>query len=392
MRSIINFIFLIASGVLFFAACDKKDIQVTHQDGTASVLSTSSNIVWALPADSNSTILTLNWTTPQYATDAASYKYVIEIDSTGKNFAKADTKTVIGKLTTSFLAKELNSLLLARGYPFNVPVDMDVRLKSSYGNNNELKLSNVLKIRMTPYKPLPKVALPASGKLFIVGSGTAGGDATGWNNPVPVPSQEFSRLDETTWAGVFQLTGGKSYLLLPTNNNVWDIKFGGTGGNNSNNVDGDNFKVGGSDLKTPATSGMYKIIFDFQQGKFTVTPYTGTLASSLVIVGDATPDGWTNPGPALPSQTFTRVNSSLFELTIPLNAGKSYLFLPVAGSWTDKYGGMGGNNSNNVNGDDFKLSGSDLRSPPVAGTYKISVNFAASNTAGASGRFTLVKQ
>jgi len=82
----------------------------------------------------------------------------------------------------------------------------------------------------------------------------------------------------------------------------------------------------------------------------------------------------------------------LFELTIPLNAGKSYLFLPVAGSWTDKYGGLGANNSNNVNGDDFKFSGGDMKAPAVAGTYKISVNFAASNVAGASGRFTLVKQ
>jgi hypothetical protein len=172
-------------------------------------------------ADSNNTILTLNWTNPQFATDAASYKYVIEIDSTGKNFAKADTRTVTGKLTTSFTAKELNTFLLARGYPFNVPVDMDVRLKSSYGNNNELKLSNVLKIKMTPYKPLPKVVLPTSGKLFIVGSGTAAAMQPGWNNPVPVPTQEFSRLDETTWGGVFQLTGGKSYLVLPTNNNVW---------------------------------------------------------------------------------------------------------------------------------------------------------------------------
>ena len=294
----------------------------------------------------------------------------------------------MGKLTTSFIAKELNTLLLNRGYAFNVPVDMDVRLKASYGNNNELKLSNVVKIKMTPYKVPPKVALPASLKLFIVGDGTAGG----WTNPMPVPSQEFSRIDETTWGGIFQLTGGKSYLILPTNNNVWDIKYGGTGGNNSNNVDGDNFKVGGSDLKTPAASGMYKIIFDFQQGKFTVTPYGGTLASALFIVGDATPGGWDNPAPALSTQTFTRVNSSLFELTIPLNAGKSYLFLPVAGSWNDKYGGMGANNTNNVNGDDFKFSGSDMKAPAVAGTYKISVNFAASNVAGASGRFTLVKQ
>ena len=82
----------------------------------------------------------------------------------------------------------------------------------------------------------------------------------------------------------------------------------------------------------------------------------------------------------------------MFELTITLNASKSYLFLPVAGSWTNKYGGVGGNNSNNVNGDDFKYNGSDMKSPAVAGTYKISVNFAASNAAGASGKFILVKQ
>ena len=383
---------IVIISLLTFVACDKTDVPATHQEGTASVLSSSSSNIAPLPADSNNTALTLSWTNPQYATDTTNYKFVIEMDSTGKNFAKPDTRTVVGKLTTSFIAKELNTLLLNRGYAFNVPVDMDVRLKASYGNNNELKLSNVLKIRMTPYKIPPKIALPASGRLFIVGSGTAGGDATGWNNPVPVPSQEFSRIDETTWGGVFQLTGGKSYLLLPTNNNVWDIKYGGTGANNLNNVDGDNFKVGGSDLKTPAASGMYKIIFDFQQGKFTVTPYGGTLASALFIVGDATPGGWDNPAPALSTQTFTRVNSSLFELTIPLNAGKSYLFLPVAGSWNDKYGGMGANNTNNVNGDDFKFSGSDMKAPAVAGTYKISVNFAASNVAGASGRFTLVKQ
>jgi hypothetical protein len=396
MKLIHKILLLALITVSVFSACDKKDILATHQKGTANVLSSSTNIVLSPAADSNNTVLTLNWTDPQFATNKASYKYVIEMDSTGKNFAKVDTRTVTGQLSTSFTAKELTNLLLARGYAFNVAADMEFRLKSSYSNNNELQISNVLKIKITPYKIPPKIAVPASGRLFIVGSGTAGGDATGWNNPVPVPSQEFSRIDETTWGGVFQLTGGKSYLLLPTNNNVWDIKYGGAGSiNNSNNVDGDNFKVGGSDLKTPATSGMYKIIFDFQQGKFTVTPYTGTLATELYIVGNATPGGdatgWDNPVP-VPSQQFTRVNSSLFELTIALNPGKSYLFLPVNGSWTNKYGGVGTNNSNNVNGDDFKYNGSDMKAPAVAGTYKISVNFAASNVAGASGKTTLVKQ
>jgi len=386
MRTIIK-LFLLAIGVSsFLIACEKAESLPFYGEGTAPVLTASSTTLAPAPADSNNTALTLSWTTPNYATDSATYKFVIEMDSAGKNFANPNTKTVTGTLTASFIAKELNSFLLARGYPFNVPVDMDVRLKSSYGNNNELKLSNVIKIKMTPYKPLPKVELPTSGRLYIVGDATSGA----WSNPVPVPSQEFSRLDETTWGGVFQLTGGKSYLVLPTNNNVWDKKYGGTGGGNSNNVDGDNFKLGGNDLKAPAASGVYKIIFDFQAGKFTVTPYAGTLVTELFIVGNATPGDWTNPVP-VPSQQFTRVNSSLYELTIALNADKSYLFLPTNGIW-DKYGGMAGGNSNNVNGDDFKFNGSDLKAPAVSGTYKISVDFAASDKAGASGRFKLVKQ
>jgi hypothetical protein len=166
---------IVIISLLTFVACDKTDVPATHQEGTVSVLSSSSANVAPLPADSNNTALTLNWTNPQYATDTANFKFVIEIDSTGKNFAKADTRTVMGKLTTSFIAKELNTLLLARGYAFNVPVDMDVRLKSSYGNNNELKLSNVLKIRMTPYKVPPKVVLPSSGRLFMVGDATTFG-------------------------------------------------------------------------------------------------------------------------------------------------------------------------------------------------------------------------
>jgi len=380
---------------LVFTACDKVDKLPSHGLGTAPVLSSSSATVAPAASDSNNVAFTLAWSFPKYATDSASTKYIIEVDSVGRNFTKAVSRIVSGKLNYGFIAKEFNAILLGFGMQFNTPYDVEVRVSSSYANNNELYKSNVLKLRVTPYKIPPKVALPASLRLFIVGSGTAGGDATGWNNPVPVPSQEFSRIDETTWGGIFQLTGGKSYLLLPTNNNVWDIKYGGTGSNNLNNVDGDNFKVGGSDLKTPAASGMYKVIFDFQQGRFTVTPYTGTLASELFIVGSATPGGdatgWNNPVP-VPSQQFTRVNSSLFELTIPLIANKSYLLLPVNGSWTNKYGGMGANNSNNVSGDDFKYNGSDLKAPTENATYKLSFNFAASSAAGASGKFTVVKQ
>ena len=389
-------IFLLAiAATLVFTACDKVDKLPSHLPGSTPLLSSSLAAVAPPVTDSNNVAVTFSWSFPKYATDSATIKYVLEIDSTGRNFAKGVSRTVSGVLSYAFIAKDFNAILLGFGMAFNTPYDVDVRVTSSYGNNNELYKSNVLKIRVTPYKIPPKVALPASLRLFIVGNGTAGGDATGWNNPVPVPTQEFSRLDETTWGGVFQLTGGKSYLLLPVNG-LWDTKFGGTGNNNGNNVDGDSFKFGGSDLKTPAASGMYKIIFDFQQARFTVTPYTGTLATDLFIVGNATPGGdatgWNNPVP-LPSQQFTRVNSSLFELTIPLIGNKTYLLLPVNGSWTNKYGGLSNiGNSNNVLSDELKYNGSDLKAPTENATYKISINFATGNAAGSSGRFTVVKQ
>lgn len=386
MRSIFK-ILILATGVTFgLTACDKTKSLPFYGTGTNTVLTVSSMTIAPLPADSNNTALTLNWTYPNHNTDSTNIKYTIEIDSTGKNFARATTKVVMAALSTTFKAKELNAILLSYGYAFNVPVDMDVRVTSSYSNNNEKLTSNTIKIRMTPYKIPPKVALPTSLRLFIVGDATAGG----WNNPVPVPSQELTRLDETTWAGVFQLTGAKQYLLLPVNGD-WGNKFSVANNSLAGLSGGGDFGYNLNDnFPGPATTGFYKIVVDFQAGKFTVSPYSGTLATDIFIVGDATPGGWNNPVP-VPSQQFTRVNSSLFELTIALNASKSYLFLPVNGSWTNKYGGMGGNGSNNVNGDEIKYGGSDMLSPTVSGNYKISVNFATGTTAGSSGRFTLVK-
>jgi len=371
MRTILNLILFTTGIACFLAACDKAEPLPLYGSGTASVLSASSTNVAPTAADSNSTALTLSWTYPNHATDSANIKYTIEIDTTGKNFAKPNTIIVQGKLSRAFIAKELNNILLARGYAFNVPVEMDVRVISSYANNNERISSNVIKIKMTPYKIPPKIALPTSLKLFIVGDATAGG----WNNPVPVPSQELVRLDETTWGGVFQLIGGKQYLLLPVNGD-WSHKF--SVANNSLpglNAGGD-FGFDLSDnFPGPTASGLYKIIVDFQQGKFSVTPYSGALPSNLYIVGDATAGGWNNPVPT-PSQQFTRLNSSVFEITLPLIGGKQYLLLPVNGDWSHKFAVANNTVPGLAAGGTFGYDLSDnFPGPAASGTYKISVNF-----------------
>jgi starch-binding outer membrane protein SusE/F len=364
-------------------ACDKKDALPTYENGVATSLSASAATVAPLPADSNKVALTLNWTSPKYATDSSTVKYVIEIDSTGRNFAKAVKRTVVGKLSDAFIAKDLNAILLGFGFNFNVAYDVDVRVTSSYSNNNQQLKSNTIKIKMTPYKIPPKVAIPASGKLFIVGDASQGG----WNNPVPAPVQELTRIDETTFGGIFKLNGGKEYLILPVNGS-WDTKYvvadkgvpsAKAGGDFSFSASsGDNFPA-------PVATGLYKIIMDFQTGKYAVTEFTQQhgLPDSLFVTGEAVPSNWTNPAPL--SQKFTRINSTKFELVVNMTKNKEYLILPENGSWLKKYGVEDKTLPAARLGGKIVPEGQNFPSPTEDGSYKIVLDVINNN-------YTLTKQ
>lgn len=373
MKPVIKILSLLAVMAISFMACHKVDDLPHYDNGSAPVLTASSATVAPAPADSNNVALTLNWTYPDYATDTNNIKYVVEIDSTGKNFANASSKQIVGSLNTSFLAKELNAILLGFGYAFNKPVDMDVKVTSSYVNNNEKLASNIVKIKMTPYKIPPKVELPASGKLFIVGSATQGG----WTNPVAVPSQELTRIDETTFGGIFQLNGASEYLLLPENGN-WDKKYSVTDNTVPGLNEGGSFGYGlPQNFPGPTAAGWYKIMVDFQAGKFTVTPFNQQhgLPSALFIVGNATPGDWSNPVP-VPAQQFTRINSTRFELaSLALGNNKEYLLLPENGNWGKKFGVADNTAANIKLGGTLVPEGQNIPSPETAGNYKIVVDF-----------------
>lgn len=123
--------------------------------------------------------------------------------------------------------------------------------------------------------------------------------------------------------------------------------------------------------------------------KFNVTPYaippkvTPPASGELYITGSAVASNWTNSPPA--NQKFTKVSTTLYELTVALIGGQSYTFLPTYGSWNDKYSIAIKNNPDAVNGGDFQWQGEDILAPAVSGTYKISVDFQR-------GKFTVTKQ
>jgi hypothetical protein len=368
--------------LLLVTACDKVDDLPFFEEGNEPVLTSSATTIAPLPADSNNTVLVLDWTSPNYASDTATYKYIIEVDSAGRNFSRAVRQEVIGERSVSFLAKELNAIMLDFGFAFNRAYNLEMRVISSYANNNERRTSNTVTVRATPYKVPPKIALPTTGKLYIVGDATQGG----WTNPVPLPSQELDQIDETTFGGIFNLNGGREFLVLPLNGN-WDNKYSVANKLLPNLNEGGDFGFNLPDnFPGPSADGLYKLVMDFQVGRFTVTPFTQQhgLPNELYIVGGATPGGWNNPVP-VPSQQFTRINSTRFEIAnIALRSGEKYLFLPTNGDWGRKYGVEDGTAPNIGLGTFFVPEGQDIPAPNESGNYRIVVDFL-------TGRYTLTR-
>ncbi len=381
MKYYSKIIFAFITCIAVFNAC-KKVPNTFYPNGTAVTLTSSTTTVAPSPADSSSIVLSLSWSNPKYATDSAHQKFIIEMDSSGRSFEDEVVFIVNGPLSDSLSAKQLNDALLGWGFQFNKSYPVDIRVKSSYANNNEQYLSNIVTVQMTPYKIPPKIAVPA--ELYIIGGATPGG----WGQPVPTPAQQMTQMDSVTFGAILYLSSGNGgYDLLPVNGS-WDIKYNIADASAPNaNVSGSFQQVssGGSDFPAPAASGYYMLTFNFQSGTYSVQPYTGTLTlagtalpKNLYIIGGASPNGWNQPVP-VPSQQFTQLSNAEFKITIPLSVGNGgYDFLPVNNSWSEKYNlkdasvpgaGVMGTFQYAVSG------GSDFPAPSAAGTYMIDVNF-----------------
>lgn len=365
--------------LLALSACNKMTTNPYYASGTTPVLTVSSATIAPTPADSLNNAVVFSWTDPKYPTPAPAGGdlYTLQIDSAGHNFA-APIIITGATLNDSLTAKQLNTMILGMGGAFGVTFTIEIRVISSYSNNNDQLASNTLTVQYTPYKTPPKV-VPPTGPLYLVGSASQGG----WTAPVPVPAQVFEEVDSVDYAGVFNLTAGGQFLVLPQNTGSYNNKIAtsdanetGTGGtfgyNDANNFTG------------PAAAGWYTIWLNFQTATISITPFSGVVPNSLFIVGSATNGGWTSPVP-VPSQALTQTTSSQFSLTLPFTAAGQYLLLPTnsstANNFTDKYavgsannGASAGTFGYNPNGANAAFN-NNFNGPAAAGTYTLTVDF-----------------
>jgi len=275
MKRIVKKIFFLSLLAALFASCKKDEHKIYYEGGTSPVLSSSVNSP-ELPlsyADRDKQALTLSWTNPGYkfttGISSQDVNYQIEIDKEGANFASANKQTVsVSKeLSKTFIVSEFNGFLLNQlQLDTSVSHNIEIRLKSFLTNQSAVLYSNVIKYAVIPYPIPPVVAPPTTGRLFIVGDATTGG----WGNPVPIPAQEFTKIDALHFEITLPLIGGKEYLFIPLNGD-WGHKFA-CKKKADQSASGGDFGLDYSDnFPGPAAGGTYKIEVDFQRGKYTVT-------------------------------------------------------------------------------------------------------------------------
>ncbi len=278
MKNILKLIVVAALLVTGIMSCSKDENKIYYYGGNPPVLTSSTNAPALSYVNADKTAFQLTWTNPNYrfstGISSQDVSYLVEIDTAGANFTNPQKQTVsVSKdLSISFTVSQfndylLNQLVLKPGQPHAI----EIRVKSNLAANSASYISNTVSFTVTPYAIPPKVPVPTTSKLYLVGSATPGGDAHGWDNPVPTPSQQFTQLSPTLYEITIPLIGGKEYLFLPLNGD-WGNKYAVADNTVAGLSDGGDFGFNLSkNFPGPAASGTYKITVDFQRGKFTVT-------------------------------------------------------------------------------------------------------------------------
>ncbi|HMU44829.1 MAG TPA: SusE domain-containing protein [Chitinophagaceae bacterium] len=370
MKKLINILGVAVTAASIFAGCHKVEDLPYYENGTTVALTSSKTVVTPTPADSLTPVVSFSWTSPKYATDSSTYKYVLEIDSTSRNFSNPASKIVIGDLGTTLTGKELNAILLNYGFTLGTPYDVDVRVISSYGNNNERYFSNVLKLSVTPYND-PSVL------------------TTNQTNVVCTQATQTQTSNRFDWTTSFNgYTGNVNYIIqydsanknfsnpkqIVIGNNLYTkemlIKDLNETGLNCGIPGG---SVGKVEYRLKATTAQGAISYSN-----TVSITISTYAVKLYLVGGSSPADW-NPSAAIAMIPDPRFPGTFFVYAKLTVAGSGIKFLSENTDWSSPTQTIYGDaNGSGTSGTLTTAGGGNNINVPSDGIYRITVDLATS--------------
>jgi len=370
MRNLFNKLCIAAVATVLFMGCHKVEDLPHYENGTAVALTASATSVTPTAADSVNAVVSFSWTTPKYATDSGTYKYVLEIDSTGKNFSNPSRKIVIGNLGTSLTGKELNAILLNYGFALGTAYDVDVRVISSYGNNNERYFSNVVKLSVTPYNDPSVFTTTKTNVVCTQATQAQSGNRFDWTrsfNGYTGNVNYIIQYDSATknFANPKQIIIGNNLYtkeMLIKDLNETALNCGVAGGS-----------VGKVEFRLKATTAQGAISYS-NSVSITITSY----AVKLYLVGGSSPADW-NPAAAIAMIADPRFPGTFFVYAKLTTAGFGIKFLSENTDWSSPtltiYGDA---NGSGTSGNLTSTGGGNNVIVPVDGIYRITVDLAGS--------------
>lgn len=370
MKNIKKYLSLAAILVLIVSACTKVADLPYYDKGQPVTLTASKTAVTATPADSVNPVIAFNWTDPNYKQDSLLYKFVLEIDSTGRNFAKKSIKIVTGAQSTSLTGRELNNILLNYGFALGTPYDLDIRVISSYGNNNESYQSNVVKVRVTPYNDPSVLTTTASTVVCSIATQTQQANVFNW-------SKSFSGYSGNVTYTIQYDSAGKNFAnikQIAIGNNLYTKpllqKELNETGLNCNIAGG---AVGKVDYRIKAVTAQGAISYS-NTVSITITTY----AMKLYLVGGSSPAGWT-PAAATPLMPDTRFPGTFFTYAYLNSGGGGIKFLTENTDWnTPTQTIFGDANGSGTSGTITSTGGGNNINVATDGVYRITVDLSAS--------------
>lgn len=263
-------------------------------------------------------------------------KYQLQMDLAGANFA---APVNLGTETESNIVavnvEELNEALLAKGLPFEVPANVDFRVKASINLPLSPIFGDPTTLSVTPYDAT--VAFPV---MHVPG------DYQGWD-PTNAMTVLYSENFDNKFKGFVHIIGGSREFKF-TEGPSWDINYGDDGANNTLEAGGENIKV--------AADGTYEVNVDLGAKTYTISA-----PKRWGIVGDATAGGWDTD---TPMDAFDKVTNSL-KITTDLKVGG--MKFRANNNWDFNYGGSNGE----------LTAGGDNISVSEAGNYTVTLYFGA---------------
>lgn len=334
--------------LLLFAgvSCENDDQTIATPSGGPELITPLDGSTYVLlPENATNEATTLVWNHADYDVQTE-INYDVEVALAGTDFA---TIVPAGSTSNRFIVwtvEALNAVALEAGLiPYNAG-DLEVRIKSSLGANDDLPdYSNVITLTITPYPTdLPKLAVP--------------GDHQGWNagNAPLIAASDFGRTD---FEGYVWLDGEFKFVAQSADGTFNFPPAGGPDYGDNGDFSGILAETG--ELNCTAIAGYYRVRAN--TGAITVENPEGmtysTTAVSWGIIGAATPTGWD-------SDTDFTYNPTTKKLEIA-----SIALVPGAFKFRGNNAWSNGFDLGTVDADGYLQPGGDLTFSGTAGNYKV---------------------